>query len=332
MKTFLKTFIAGLLIFTIVLVPIQWGLSLVGDKRVFSGEENLMKDMPYLVDRNSPFFEAFKDKRRVNILMMGVNDGMTDTIMLASYDLDAQHVDIISVPRDTYYPRKDAHSAAAKKINSIYGVKKALGTAEAVSEELMGMPINYYVVIDYDTVRKVVDTMGGVPMNITFHMHYNDPYDKPPLKIDIPEGYQVLDGDTAVEFLRFRKGSNGFSGYPEGDIGRIKAQQEFVKSAFRQALGLSLPKVVKTALDNVDSDIPLGMATKLAAKAIGLDKDDIRTVMIPGKSGTQDGLSYWFPDEDGIKELLEQIYNLEPDQDSSKTEKDSGKTEKKNSD
>lgn len=320
MKTFLKTFIAGFLIFTILLVPIQWGLSLVGNVRVFSGTESLKEDMPYLVDQDSPFFEAFKNTNRVNILMIGVNDGMTDTLMLGSYDLDNQHVDVISVPRDTYYPREGVSSTAAKKINSIYHSDKAVGTATAVSDILMGMPINYYVVVDYDVVRKVVDSMGGVPMDITFHMHYNDPYDTPPLKIDIPEGYQILDGDTAVEFLRFRKGSNGYPGYPEGDIGRIKAQQQFVKSAFRQALGFSLPKVVKTTLDNVDSDLPLGMATKLAAKAVGLDGEDMETQMIPGESGTKDGLSFWFPDEDGIEEMLTQIYNTGTDVEGTETE------------
>ncbi|MBR0599574.1 LCP family protein [Clostridiales bacterium BAD-6] len=284
--------------------------------RVFSGTENLMDDMPYLVDKNSPFFEAFKDKNRVNVLLIGVNDGMTDTLMLGSYDLDAQHVDIISVPRDTYYPRDGVTSPAAKKINSIYHNEengKALGTAMAVSDVLMGMPINYYAVVEYDTVRKVVDSMGGVPMNITFHMHYNDPYDTPPLKIDIPEGYQILNGDKAVEFLRFRKGSNGYSGYPEGDIGRIKAQQEFVKSAFRQALGFSLPKVTKTVIENVDSDLPIGMAAKIAAKAVGLSGEDLEAYLLPGESGTKDGASYWYPDEDDIEKMLTQIYNMEPE-------------------
>lgn len=287
----------------------------MGSIRVFSGSENLAEEMPAIaVDQESPLAGAFKNQNRVNILMMGINDGMTDTLMLGSYDLDDKHVDVISIPRDTYYPREGARSAAEKKINCIYSVKKAVGTATAVSDILMGMPINYYVVVDYDVVKKVVDSMGGVPMNITFHMHYNDPYDKPPLKIDIPEGYQVLKGDKAVEFLRFRKGSDGYSGYPEGDIGRIKAQQEFVKSAFRRALGFSLPKVVKTTMENVDSDLPLGVATKLAAGAIGLDGEDMQTHMIPGKSGTKDGLSYWFPDEDEIEELLNSIYKVEPKQ------------------
>jgi LCP family protein required for cell wall assembly len=325
MKTFLRTFLAGFLIFTVILVPTQWGLGLVGNTRVFTGKENLMEDMPTLVNQDSPFFKAFKDSKRVNILLMGVNDGMTDTIMLGSYDMETKHVDVISVPRDTYYPREGAKSPAQKKINSIYGAHKAVGTATAVSDVLKGMPINYYVVVDYKVVRKVVDAMGGVPMKITFHMHYNDPYDKPPLKIDIPEGYQVLDGNTAVKFLRFRKGSGGYAGYPEGDIGRIKAQQEFVKSAFRQALGFSLPKVVKTTVENVDSDLPLGMALKLAANAVGLSGEDIQTITIPGKSGTKDGLSYWFPDESGIEKMLSEIYNTKAD--TEKTGDSGNKTE-----
>lgn len=318
------------MIFTILLVPIEWGLTYVGSIRIFGGTENLMEDMPELADQediSDPLAKAFRDANRVNILMLGVNDGMTDTIMLGSYDMDAGRVDIISVPRDTYYARESARSAAELKINSIYGVKKAVGTASAVSDLLMGMPIHYYVVVDYKAVKKVVNSMGGVPMNIPFHMRYSDPYDKPPLEIDIPKGYQVLNGDKAVEFLRFRKGAEGYQGYPEGDIGRIKAQQEFVKSAFRQALGLSLPKVVNTVLENVDSDIPLGMAAKLAAKAAGLDGEDVQTIMIPGEAGNRQGLSFWLPDEKGIEEMLMQIYGVQPEASEPEEETDGAEAE-----
>lgn len=313
MKIFLKTFISGFLILTMLLVPIQWGLSFVSDFRLFGGTESLIDDMPHLVDQDSPFFESFKDSSRVNILMIGVNDSLSDTLMLGSYDLKTKHADIISIPRDTYYERDGANTAAEKKINAVYGDDKAVGTAMAVSDVLMGIPINYYLVVEYDTVKEVVDSMGGVPMNITFHMHYNDPYDDPPLKIDIQPGYQILDGDEAVKFLRFRKGSGGYAGYPEGDIGRVKAQQEFMKSAFRQALGFSLPKVVKTTLENVDSDIPLGMASKLAASTVGLSGEDLTTWMIPGKPETRNGASYWFTDEEGIETMLMQIYDPQPE-------------------
>jgi len=305
--TFVRHFAAAFLILTIILVPTRVMFASVSTIDIFSGEENLMKEMPALVDEESVFFDAFKDSQRVNVLLMGANHGMTDTMILASYDMKAQHVDLISIPRDTYYPRDGYDSPAARKINAIYNSEKAIGSAKAVSDLLQGMPIHYYAMIDYDGVSNIVDSMGGVPMDIPFHMVYNDPYDDPPLHIDLPEGSMVLDGSHAIQFLRFRHG------YPDGDIGRVKAQQQFMKSAFRQALGLNLPTVASTVLNNVDSDITLGMSTKLAAKAVGLDREEISTYLLPGEARTENGASYWFSDEDAIIQMLTEIYSLQPE-------------------
>lgn len=307
-KSFWKAFLIFLVIFTLIMIPINFALNKLGGVRLFAGTENIMKDMGYVINPDSPFYQEFTDSERVNILMLGVNDGLTDTIMLGSYDLKNQRVDVISVPRDTYYYREGYKSPAAHKINAIFGKNGAVGTAEAVSEVLLGIPINYYVVVSYDAVEKVVESMGGVPMDIPniSHkggMYYNDPYDTPPLKIAIPEGEQVLDGEHAVQYLRFRKG------YPEGDIGRVKAQQTFIKAAFKQALGKDLVAVVKTTLENVESDIPLGMSVKLATKGLSLDAEDMTTYLAPGGSGTTNGASYWRVDEQAVAEMIEQIYN-----------------------
>lgn len=310
-NAFFRHFLIAFVVITILMLPIQWALSAIGGIRLFGGTERLISDMPVLAVQDSDLSELYGQSKRVNVLVMGVNDGLTDTLMLASYDLKNQKVDVISVPRDTYYKREGYESIAAQKINAIYANDKAAGTALAVSDVLFGMPVNYYVVIKYDAVEKVVDSMGGVPMNIPFHMQYKDPYDKPPLIVDIPEGEQVLDGKQAVQFLRFRKGSSGHPGYPEGDIGRVKAQQEFVKSAFKQAMGPDLPKVTKTVLTNVDSDLPLGMAVKLATNAIGLDSNDIEMHVTPGESGTRNGLSFWLVDEDAAMLMVEEIYTPE---------------------
>ena len=314
---FLKQFLIWLMIFTVVMIPGRLALGKIGETRIFSGTENLMKSMDTLVDTNSEFFQAFKDSKRVNILLLGINDELSDTIMLCSYDMENDHVDLISIPRDTYYDRPDADSPATRKINSIYRNGRAVGTAEAVSDLLMGIPINYYAVISYDGIGNIVDAIGGVPMDITFHMHYEDPTDDPPLYIDFPKGNVVLTSKNVQEFLRFRKGSPGYEGYPEGDIGRVKAQQEFMKSAFRESLGFGLPKVAKTVLENVDSDLDLAMALKITAKATGLTRDDIETYLTPGEAGTKNGASYWWPDKDGIKTMLEQIYSIGDKTDSS---------------
>ncbi len=315
MKTFLKYFIMWLTIFTIILVPLSYSLDRLGGVRVFQGTENLMDEMSVIVDPKSPFFDAFQDSQRVNILLLGINDGLSDTIMLGSYDMKNQRVDVISIPRDTYYDRKEASTAATYKINAIYRKGTAAGTAKAVSDILMGMPIHYYAVVSYDGIGKIVDSIGGVPMDIPFHMHYVDPTDKPPLYIDIPKGPIVLDSSNVQQFLRFRKGSKGYPDYPDGDIGRVRAQQEFMKSAFRESIGFGFPKVARTVIRNIESDLTLSMATKIAGKAIGLTGDDITTWLTPGTPGTKNKASYWWVDESEIKEMLMEIYSIDSDSD-----------------
>jgi LCP family protein required for cell wall assembly len=301
-KSFGRQFAIYLIIFTLVMIPVQLILRELGGIRLFSGTQSIIKDMGYLVDEDSPFYKEFKNSERVNVLVLGVNDGLTDTIMLASYDMKNQKVDVISIPRDTYYYRNDYISPSAQKINAIFSSDGVIGTARAVSDVLLGIPINYYAVIDYNGVSKVVDSMGGVPMNIPFHMVYNDPYDTPPLKIDIAEGDQVLDGETAIEYLRYRHG------YTQGDIGRVGAQQVFIKAAFKQAIGKDFINVIKTTIANVDSDLPLGMALKIGTKGLGLEAEAITTFLTPGASGTSNGASYWRTDSQEIELMIRQIY------------------------
>ena len=187
-KYFLKNFAIFLVVFTIVLIPLNVALGKLGEVRLFSGTDSIMEDMDYIIDPDSPFYDDFKNSERVNVLLLGVNDGLTDVIMVGSYDLKNQRVDIISVPRDTYYYRSQYKGAAWMKINSIYHSEGVVKTAEAVSDVLLGMPINYYVVVDYDAVRAIVDEMGGVPIDIPFTMKYDDPYDTPPLHIYFEKG------------------------------------------------------------------------------------------------------------------------------------------------
>lgn len=308
-QSFLRTFLIAFIVFVLLCTP---GLAIFGkvaDKNLLGGGDDnpaLREQLPVIVNEESPFFEAFTDKNRVNILLLGVNDNLTDTIMLASFDTDAKHVDLISIPRDTYFHREGYNSEGENKINAAYR-DNPVNTAKAVSEILLGMPINYYAVIDYDGVENIVNAMGGVPMNIQKGgMHYKDPYDTPPLVINIPEGQQVLDGEHAVQFLRYRKG------YLEGDIGRVKAHQEFMKSAFRQCLSFKLPKIAKTVYNNVESDITIKETLSIATAATGISGEGIETYLLPS-TPLPDPPYYVIPDAQGIAEMINQIYSIEPD-------------------
>jgi LCP family protein required for cell wall assembly len=250
----------------------------------------------------------FKDSKRVNVALFGntiANEkqiGLTDTIMIASLDPDTKKVDIISVPRDTYYER-DGYATSYLKINAVMETEGVKGAAEAVHNVLQGIPINYYAVIDYDGVKKIVDAIGGVEIDVPMNMKYTSK--KQNLYIDLKKGKQTLDGDHAVQFLRYRKG------YNEGDIGRVNAQQMFVKEAIKQSLGLNLPNVAKTVAENVKSDLNLRAILYLASKAGGMSGDNLNSYMLPGRSGeiSGSGLSFWLSGEpEEVETMLREVY------------------------
>lgn len=305
---FLRKFVLWLVVFTIILVPARVAFGKLGEMRLFSGSESIMDDFDIIVDADSVFYEEFKDSKRVNVLVLGLNDNMSDVMMVGSYDLKNQRVDIISVPRDTYYYRPAYYSAGAQKINAIYKTDGLMATVEAVSDVLQGMPINYYVIVDYEAIETIVDEIGGVPMHIENRMEYHDIYDDPPLHIVFEAGDHVLNGEDAVKFLRFRK---GIGGYLDGDIGRISAHQVFVKNAINQALETGIVDVAKVAFEEIESDITLDIIVKVARKAVNLDGENINTWTVPGRAADANGASYYFSDSAGTEDMIDRIYNFE---------------------
>ncbi len=301
-----------MIIALIVLVAAITGVYAISKARVtnISDEE---ADLTFLSGKNSEFAELYNaNKDKVNILMLGVNTNLTDTIMLINYDKETHDVNIISIPRDTYYVRNEDDSDVNKKINAAYK-GKVINTAKAVSDILCDIPINYYVVVDYDAVEKIVDAMGGVPMDIPFHMYRNDEWDTPPLHIDIPAGHQVLDGENAVKFLRFRHGDPGYPSYPMQDLDRVKAQQAFVKAAIKKSLGLDLPKIAKVAYNEVKCNMTVGNVASLTKSAVGISAENITSCTLPGE--VQEGSPYfYYPDEEAIEKLIKDIYALPTDE------------------
>ena len=305
-KSFVKVFLICLVLFTLILIPV---VKLVSNIQIFDNSDGVSggieDEIDVLVDPNSPFFEAFADAKRVNLLAVGVNDGLSDVLMLVSWDMDSNKVDLISIPRDTYYERDGYTSPAQKKINAAYASDKGvIATANAVSDVLMGIPINYYAIIDYDAVESIVDGVGGVPIDVPKAMKYDDPYDDPPLHIRIPAGQQTLDGEHAVQYLRFRKG------YSNGDIGRVEAQQVFMKSLFKQCVEHGIVDSAKLITSNVKSDVTLGAASKYALKAMGLESNAITTYTLPGEGQYIGATSYYIQDEAKTEEMLLEIYQV----------------------
>lgn len=260
--------------------------------------------------------EAFENSKRVNAVLVGMEDIRTDTIIFASFDPDSKKVNVFSIPRDTYIHRKGYNLAEQRKINAIYETHGIEGVKKAVSYLLQGAPVHFYVKIDYEGVKKIVDSVGGVEVVVPFDMKYDDITSDPPLHINLKAGRQVLDGEKALQFIRYRKGNTNKQGYIDGDLGRIKAQQEFIKAFMDKAISYRLPVVIKNGYPYIETDISLFEALYYGSKALGINMEDIKLEILPGRAefrrygGTL--LSYYIANPRETKRMLETIYNIKP--------------------
>ena len=298
MKRFFKVFFISLICFSLIVAGgLFWLNGSITDGRV---------------DASDIFKILSNDKDdRINVLVLGLENTRSDTIMIASYDTKNKTGDVISIPRDTYIDRDGFINDGNNKINSVYSVKGIEGLSEIILN-ITGIKIDKYVTIDYDGVRAAVDAIGGVEVDVPFHMRYTDPYADPPLDINIEPGKQLIKGDRAMEFLRFRKTNYaGYSGYTNGDIGRVEAQQGFVKAAIKKALSFKLPLVVKEVYPHVDTNFTLTEATSLAMGSIGLSAENVNFHTLPGAAQTRNGISFYILDYLATKELIYSILEIE---------------------
>lgn len=309
MKHFIKIY------FSVILI-IMFALLLVGGTYIGMQREHFAfvnaKEFVDAFGKNSDLElsdieRAQKYSSRINILVVGKEHQRTDTIMFLSYDTKEKIANVISIPRDTYYERKE-YSAAGNKINAIYQSEGIVGLMTAV-ENILGLEINNYVEIDYDALIAVVNAVDGVEVYIPMDMNYDDPYDSPPLSIHFEQGNRNLSGEEALEFLRFRKNNEGV-GYPNGDLGRIETQQAFVKELIDKCISLKAVEVIKTCYSYVETDISMEDAVKIASGLIGFSSDNVEMTTMDCYGKYIDGLSFVIPNEPSVKNYVYSLYGV----------------------
>jgi len=312
MKTFLKVFLISFVCFSLLIGgAVVAFIKFYNPEPVVSPQDDNMEVVispPSDKEKELSDLDKLVEKsERLNVLLLGMEGPRTDTIILASFDPESKNLDLVSIPRDTFFHSKGYDHADQKKINAVYGRSGVKGTMSVVSHILGGIPIHEYVQVSYNGVENIVDSLGGVRVNIPFDMTYDDPYDSPPLKIRLKKGVQELNGKEAVQFIRFRKNNDG-TGYPDGDIGRIKAQQQFLMAAADKVLSFRLPVVAHTVFKFVKTSMELDDIVYYAKNAIGISRENIKTYQLPGRS-TNQGLSYFIHDPDETENLMMTIYN-----------------------
>lgn len=245
--------------------------------------------------------------KRVNVLVLGVANGLADSMMLASFNPGDKDVQIYSIPRDTYYERKGSKGTAQHKINASYGKGKAEGVVKSV-EGLTGVPIHYYVQIDYDAVESIVNAVGGIKVEVPQNMNYDDPADN--LHIHFEKGQVIKDGDDIVKILRYRKNNKG-GGYAEGDLGRIKMQQEVVKLGIEKVikgnLVLNFMKLQGPIQENIKTNMTPKQMMFYITKASSVRSDNINLETLPGTTKNINGLSFFVVNKEKMQVMLKDL-------------------------
>ncbi|MEL7329370.1 MAG: LCP family protein, partial [Cyanobacteria bacterium J06559_1] len=174
--------------------------------------------------------------------------------------------------------------------------------------ELMGgVPIDRYMRINVQGVEKLIDALGGVKVNVPKDMKYQD--DSQHLYINLKAGEQRLDGDKALQFLRFRYDDNG-------DIGRVQRQQQFMRALTEQALNPTtisrLPKILSVIQSHVDTNLSVEELVALVGYSSQRDRSDVQMLMLPGEFSNYDDyeLSYWIPDYSEIDAISADYFDI----------------------
>ena len=236
-----------------------------------------------------PTTEPWGGSTRVNVLLMGIDRrpgeafiSRTDSMMIVSIDPVDKSASILSVPRDLYVviPGRGRDRINTAFVYGSAGNNPAGGAALAIQtvEYNLGVPINHYVLVDFNAVIQGIDALGGIDVNVPFDI--NDPtypsmnYGYDPLFI--LAGPQHMDGQLALKYARTRHADN--------DFGRAQRQQQVIMAAREKALSLGIggllaraPALYQQLEQGIRTDLTLDQIVRLATTASEISSEDIRS-------------------------------------------------------
>ncbi|HEX2946153.1 MAG TPA: LCP family protein [Clostridia bacterium] len=268
----------------------------------------------YMQEEHTNYIESgasgegrYEGNEPVNLMVLGLDGDKTrcDVILLVQYDPSASKINLLSVARDT----RVAVSGSYCKINAVYSKGGERLVARKLSQ-LTGLPVHYYITMDFEGFREIIDAFGGVEFYVPFRMNYDDPAQK--LHIHLDKGLQLLTGRKAEQLVRYRKGNLKGQGYTEGDIGRIRMQQDFLNAFIDQKLKLRYI----SRFDELFYILGRHMKTNITAGDISYYIADISKIrageaeasVLPGDSRIIDGVWYYICDRKKTRDLIRERF------------------------
>lgn len=194
--------------------------------------------------------------------------GRSDTLMVAHYNRETKQPKLISIMRDSYVEIPDH---GLEKINAAYAYGGAELTKKVLNESF-DLPINYYISLNFKHFIQLIDELypNGVEIDAEKDINLDN--------VDIKQGFQVMDGNTLLQYARFRMDE-------EGDFGRIRRQQQVMDALAKQAKNAvpitQLPKIVGQAMGYLDTNIPSETLLSLAKDFLSGKVKTLETLSVP---------------------------------------------------
>ncbi len=268
--------------------------------------------------------QKLKEVERLNVLILGESGipgedyKLTDSIMVASYNPQTQQASLLSIPRDTYVGKKDKNTAtsnylASYKINTVYRNGTNIPETIECVNNITGLNLDKYLLIDTDAIIEVVDAIGGVTFDVPIDMDYDDPAQD--LHIHLKAGEQLIDGEKAEQLLRFRHNNDGTSypsEYGDNDIGRMRTQREFIQVTAKQLLRVENVTKVLNLMDivfkNVKTNLDMETLKYYIPYIFKFNTSNIVSDTLPGTPEKCNGIWIYTADKTQTKQVIQDLF------------------------
>jgi LCP family protein required for cell wall assembly len=249
-----------------------------------------------------PSLPEWDGTSRITILLMGVDrredePSRSDTIILVNIDPVAKTARMVSIPRDlrVFIPGK-----GVQKINAAYAMgdadKSVAGGGPGLTmrtiEANFGINIDYYAEIDFSGFTKIVDTVGGVTLDVPYPIKDNE-YPGPDnqyMRIYFPAGWQHMNGTQVLQYARTR--------HDDSDLWRSKRQQQILLALRQQAVSLNLigkaPQLIQDFGNAVGTDLSPSQALQLARLSSEIDQSNITQLSLDSVLTAYEDPEYFF--------------------------------------
>ncbi|HDQ22799.1 MAG TPA: LytR family transcriptional regulator [Candidatus Uhrbacteria bacterium] len=298
-KKISKLFFYPLIFIIIFIAVFSFQIILSGDSLMESIEKiNIFQNYGLTFSQNKYLLGEAED--RINILLLGMGGlghpgpFLTDTMILVSIKPSENKVAMVSIPRDLSVPMP---GYGWRKINfaNHYGEAKDPGNGSKFAAEVVAktfnLPIHYYIRLDFSGFETLIDELGGIKIHVdNSFIDYQFPTDNFGYQtVSFQEGWQKMDGETALNYARSRHGTNG----ENSDFARSKRQHKVLEALKDKALSFSTflsYKKISALMDlyqeNVSTNMQVWEIFEFLKIAKKIEKENINNIVLDNRPGS----------------------------------------------